>query len=193
MLLRYVAHGRTRGVAALSVRKAARTGRDRDARCQALDIPLEGPGKRLVEVVEIEDEFPVGRVIPTKIAQVCVAAEFDPEVRSGSAGEIAGHDRGGAAQEGERGTTHSSIPEGDEVGQAGLLLCGEDLERIDSALASRGLGMRLQGNRFPPRPPGVIPRGGRAPEISKLVQCASSTAGVRRAIGRPLREPYWCE
>jgi len=61
---------------------------NRDARGEALHIPLKGPGKGLVEVVEIEHQLARGCVIPAEIPQVCVAAEFDLQVCPGTGRDL---------------------------------------------------------------------------------------------------------
>ena len=85
-----------------------------------------------------------------------VAAQFDPQVRSGTGSEIAGHDCGGPAQEGEWGATHSAVAQADEIREAGLVLFGQNGQRINAASVGRGLGMRLQWNGLPPRPTGLV-------------------------------------
>ena len=49
---------------------------DREARDEPLDVPLERPGKRLVEVVDAEDQPPVGRGVDAEVRQVRVAAQL---------------------------------------------------------------------------------------------------------------------
>ena len=49
---------------------------DREAGHQPLDVPLERAGQRLVEVVEAEDEPPVGRRERPEVRQVRVAAQL---------------------------------------------------------------------------------------------------------------------
>ena len=148
--LAVVAQGRSRGFADLPPGNAARSCADGDARSETLDIPLEGTRKGLVEIVEIEHQFPGGCAIPPEVAQVGVAAEFDPQVRSGTGSEIAGHDCGGPTQESERGATHSAVAQADEIREAGLVLLGQNGQRINAASVGRGLGMSLQGNGLPP-------------------------------------------
>lgn len=78
------------------------TGRDRDAGREPFDVPLEGSGEGLVEVVEVEEERAFRGGVQAEVQQVGVSAELDgePGVRLG--GEVGGHDGGGPAQERER-------------------------------------------------------------------------------------------
>jgi hypothetical protein len=96
----------------------------------------------LTEELERVEVRVVGwRVVPTK-----------PD----ACGEIACHDGGGATQKREWGATHPAIPQADEVREAGLLLPGQDRQRITPASAGRGLCMGLERNGFTSRPTRVI-------------------------------------
>ena len=53
--------------------------RDREARDEPLDVPLERARKRLVEVVEAEDEPPVRRSKAAEVREVRVSAELNLE------------------------------------------------------------------------------------------------------------------
>ena len=63
--------------------EAAVAAGDREARHEALHVPLERAGKRLVEVVEAEDELAVGCGEAAEVRQVRVAAELRVERRCG--------------------------------------------------------------------------------------------------------------
>jgi hypothetical protein len=52
---------------------------EREARGEALHIPLEGAGVRLVEVVHVEDDRPVRRGEPAEVGEVGVAVGFHLE------------------------------------------------------------------------------------------------------------------
>ena len=49
---------------------------------EALDVPLERPGQRLVEVADVEHERALGRREDAEVGQVRVAAQLDLEARS---------------------------------------------------------------------------------------------------------------
>ena len=66
-------------------------------------------------------------------------------------------------------------------GQAGLLLFGQNGQRIDSARAGRGLDMGLQRNGFEPRPARVIATHGSG---LKVRRCALE---IDEAIGHGVR------
>src|SRR4051794_19777991 len=86
------AGGARDGGAAIARLEAAVEPCDLEARGQALDVPLERAGMRLVEVVDVEDQAAVGRGEHAEVAEVRVPAELDGQIRARSGGEIAGHD-----------------------------------------------------------------------------------------------------
>ncbi len=61
---------------------------DGDAGDEPLEVPLEWPRRRLVEVVDIEDEAAVGSVEQTEVRQVGITAQLDPEIRRRGSGEV---------------------------------------------------------------------------------------------------------
>ena len=85
---------------------------DLEARGQSLHIPLERPAVRLVEVVEIEDERPLGRSEDSEVREMRVTAQLDVEARSRGRAEVASHHRCGSAVERERRGEHPSVPDG---------------------------------------------------------------------------------
>ena len=64
----------------LVVEAAVATG-DGEARGEPLHVPLERAGMRLVEVVDAEDEPPVGRGERPEVRQVRIAAELTRQTR----------------------------------------------------------------------------------------------------------------
>ena len=54
---------------------------DREARHQALDVPLPRPGQRLVEVVDVEHQPPIRGGEAAEVRQVGIAAELDVQAR----------------------------------------------------------------------------------------------------------------
>ena len=66
---------------------------DQHAHGQALDIPLPRPGERLVEVVEVEHQFSLGRGEHAEVRQVRVAAALNLKPRAWRRGEVTGHDQ----------------------------------------------------------------------------------------------------
>ena len=84
----------------------------------ALQVPLEGAADGLVEVVDVEDEASVGRGVSAQVAHVGVAAELADDAGGGKLGQVRGHDRRGAAKEGEGRLGHELVLEGNERGHA---------------------------------------------------------------------------
>ena len=61
-----------------------------------------GPGKRLVEVVEVEQQRPLGRGEHAEVRQVGIAAQLDGQTGPRRVLQVGGHDLGRAAIERER-------------------------------------------------------------------------------------------
>jgi hypothetical protein len=70
------ADGRHHDRAARGLVEAAVPARDREARGESLHVPFERPGKRLVEVVDAEDEPSVRRGEDSEVGEVGVAAQL---------------------------------------------------------------------------------------------------------------------
>ena len=126
----------------LLVVEAAVAAGDGEARDEPLDVPLERAGERLVEVVEAEDDPPVGRGEAAEVRQVRVAAELGVEPRPGPAREIRGHQVGGAAVERERRDEHAAVADRDELGHARLRLLLEQLDRVGPVRGRLPVGVR---------------------------------------------------
>jgi hypothetical protein len=75
---------------------------DLEARGQALHIPFPRPWKRLVEVVDVEHQLPLGRRKDAEVRQVGVPAQLDGDACPGGRCQIGGHDQCRAAEERER-------------------------------------------------------------------------------------------
>ena len=144
---------------------------------EPLQIPLERARQRLVEVVHVEDEPPVGRRVGAEVRQVRVAAQLGVQARPRRAGEVGGHEVRGAAVEGERRDEHPPVADRHELGHARLRLL---LEQGDRVGAIRG--------RLPRRV--SLPRHLRA---RGLAACAtrSATVGVLHRFGAGLAAPAW--
>jgi len=103
---------------------------DRDARSESLHVPLERPRQRLVEVVDAEDEAPVGRRKDSEVREVRVTAELGMKPCSRPGREIGGHQICTAAEEREWRLEHASVADRDELREACLPLFLEELDRI---------------------------------------------------------------
>ena len=78
----------------------------------------QGPGQRLVEVVDVEDQMALGRGEDAEVHEMAIAADLDVEARGRRGCEVGGHDRGGAAIEGEGRLAHAAIANRDEMRHA---------------------------------------------------------------------------
>ena len=117
------------GARVLGVEAAVAAG-DREARDEPLDVPLERAGKRLVEVVDAEDQAPVGRGERAEVREVRVAAELRVQARPRRPAEIGGHDRGRAAIEGERRDQHPPVADRHQLRHPRLRLLLDDGDRV---------------------------------------------------------------
>ena len=117
-------------VGALLLVEAAVAAGDGEARDEPLDVPLERAGKRLVEVVEAEDDLAVGGGEAAEVRQVRVAAELGVQPGARAGREVGGHQVRGAAVEGERRDEHAAVADRHELGHAGLRLLLEQLDRV---------------------------------------------------------------
>ena len=73
--------------------EAAIAAGDGEARDEALDVPLERAGQRLVEVVDAEDHPAVRRRERAEVGEVRVAAELCVEAGARAAREVGRHQR----------------------------------------------------------------------------------------------------
>ena len=112
---RYAAHAECTTVRAVTLVEAPVPARDLEARGQPLDVPLPGSRNRLVEVVEVEHQVPLGRGVAAEVRQVRVPAQLDLDPGRGRRGEVRGHHRGAAPEEGERGGEHPPVPQRDQL------------------------------------------------------------------------------
>ncbi len=144
-----------RGAGLLRREFAVATG-DLEARREALDVPLPGPRQGLVEVVDVEDDAPVGGGEGAEVGEVGVAAGLHPQARVGGLGEVHRHDRRGAAEEGEGRGQHPPVADRDELGYAVLGLLLEHRDRISAV--PRRLPIAVTGSVPSPAPPFLRPR-----------------------------------
>ena len=143
---------------------------DGQARGQALDVPLEGSGQGFVEVVDVEDEPPLGGGERAEVRQVRVPAQLDPQARGGCRGEVGGHRQCRAPVVGERRDQHPAVPDRHQLGHPRLGLTQQQRHRIpvrrrfELAVRSQrcpgagrlalgsplGAGRMLHGHHLPP-------------------------------------------
>ena len=116
-----------------------------ETRRESLEVPLERAMKRLVEIVDVEHEVPLGRGEKPEVGQVGVAAHLDddPGVRCRS--EVGGHRQRGTAVERERRDGHATVSDRDELGDPRRRLLLEQRHGV-GAIGGR-LPLRLGGDR----------------------------------------------
>ena len=89
--------------------------RDVDARHQPLQVPLPGPHRGLVEVVQVDDDVPLEAAVEAEVVDVGVAVDDHLDAGHRGVGEIPRHDRGGAPEKRERRRAHACHPERNQV------------------------------------------------------------------------------
>jgi len=107
-----------RGTAGLGVGVPVGAGGHGDGGREPFDVPFEGAGEGLVEVVEVEEQGAFRGGVQTEVEQMRVAAQLHGEPGVGLGGEVGGHHGGGTAQEGERRGGHPPVPDRQQLGQA---------------------------------------------------------------------------
>ena len=113
-----------------AARVAAVTAHDLETGGQAFDIPFPRTRQRLVEVVDVEDQLPLGRAEHAEVRQVSVAAELHPHAGSGGVGQVIGHDHRRAPIERERRHEHSPVADRDQLGHAARALLFQQRDGI---------------------------------------------------------------
>ena len=79
------------------------SGNDNEARREALHVPLERPGQRLVEIAHRESQIAFGGRPQAEVQDMSVATHLDDEPRVGAAGNIGSHHGSGPAEVGPGG------------------------------------------------------------------------------------------
>ena len=119
---------------ALLVGEAAVASGDLHARDQPLDVPLERPGVRLVEVVDVEDEVALGAREQTEVRQVGIAAQLDDQSAAGGVGEVGGHQQCCPSVEREGRDHHATVADGNQIGHSRYRLLFEQRHRVGAIL-----------------------------------------------------------
>ena len=132
-------------------------GRDRRTRRQPSDIPVEGAGERLVEVVDVEDERALRRGEHPEVGGMRITAQLHGQPTRGQEAEVRGHDRRGTPEEGELVARHALVAQRDERGFTVGVLSMQDGQRVASPIDRRDLGERLQRDLAPPIAPLLMP------------------------------------
>src|SRR5580704_13563513 len=113
--------GCERGVAANPVARADLPSGEHHAGGETLDVPFPRGGQRLIEIVDVENQAPLGGTVTAEIQQVGVAAGLHAKSGLGSAGEVRGHQGRRSAEKRERGLDHSAVADRQQLGQAAMV------------------------------------------------------------------------
>ena len=89
-----------------------------------------GPGKRLVEIVDVEQQQPLRRSERAEVRQMRVAAQLHVQPGRRRVRQIGGHDLRRTPIEGERGRHHPTVPHRNQVRVPGGILRLEQGHRI---------------------------------------------------------------
>ena len=106
---------------------------DREARREALDVPLPRPRQGLVEVVDVHHQAAIGGGEDAEVREVGIAACLDLQPGLGGLREVHRHDRRRAAKERERRGEHPPVADRHQLRDAALGLVLEHLDRISPA------------------------------------------------------------
>ena len=140
-----LAHRRRHGCAAGRVVEAAIPAGNGETGGEPFHVPLERSRQRLVEVVETEDEPPVGCGEDAEVREVRIAAELRVEPRPRPVREVGRHQVGGPAEEGERRLQHAPVPDRAELRKARLRLILEQIDRVSAHRRRLPTGVRGTG------------------------------------------------
>ena len=103
---------------------------DGEARRHPLHVVLERPGQGLVEIVEVEQQSPLGRGERAEVREVRVAAQLDVQAGRGGVLEVGRHDLRAPSVEGERRRHHPTVADGYQIRFTGQVLCFEQRHRV---------------------------------------------------------------
>ncbi len=103
------------------VAEAARAACDDKTGGQAVDIPLPRGRKRLIQVVNVEDDPPLWSREASEIAQMSITARLYAKARGGCAGQVHRHVERRAAIEGVRRRQHPAVAQRDQLGDSPLV------------------------------------------------------------------------
>ena len=155
-------HGGQGRLAALACREPVVPSGHDEAGSQPLDIPFEGPGQGLVEVVDVEDQAALRRGVGAEVGQVRVAAQLGSQPRRRGGRQVGGHHQSRAPVEGERRHQHPAVADRHQLGNR--VLAWPSSSR--PGLATRQAGTRrapptgLQPGPPSPTPPAAQGSGG---------------------------------
>jgi hypothetical protein len=115
--------------------------RDLKARRHPLHVPLERPRQRLIEVVHIEQQDPLGRRERAEVRQMRIAAQLGLQPGHRRIRQVRRHDLGRAPVEGERRNHHPAMPDRHQILLTGAVLLLQQRNRIGAARSRAPLRM----------------------------------------------------
>ena len=124
-----------------------------EARHEALQIPLKRPRQRLVEIVDVEHQPPVGRGERAKVRQVGVTAQLHAQPTVGRAREIRRHQVRGTPIKGKRRDQHPAVANRHELRHTRRGLFLQQLNRIAPIRRRRPLAVHPPRHFRPRRLP----------------------------------------
>ena len=158
--------------------------RDREARGQALDVVLERPGERLVEVVHVEQQRPLRRSEHPEVRQVRVPAELHREAGPWRVLQVGGHDLRRAAVEGERRDHHPAVTDRDQVLLARRVLCLEQRDGIGTVRGGLPASMARRVERCAQLLAALLPLlDGRVLDLGRCRHASSPSRVRSRSVG----------
>ena len=191
-------------LAALLGREAVVAPGDGEAGRQPFDVPLEGAGQGLVEVVDVENEPTLGRCEGTEVGQVRVPAQLDPQSRTSGCGQVGRHGQRCSTVVGERRDQHPAVPDRHQLGHPGGRLTQQEADRVP-VRARVERAVRLQWSLAPGSlPPGASLRAVQLLHGHDVASPAASTpvrrggsawsrqhSSSRCAVGSPTSQGLW--
>jgi len=117
---------------------------DLEARGEPLHIPFPRTRRRLVEVVDVEDEMSLGGCEEAEVPHVRVAAALHREPARRCRREVGCHGKRGAAVIGRWGDEHALVAQRNELRDAELRFFGQELDRCTFRRFPRA--MRVERN-----------------------------------------------
>ncbi len=124
------AHTRHDDCSTVGAREAAMTAHDLEAGGQAFDVPFPRTRERFVKVVDVEEHSPFGGAEHAEVREVGIATELDPDARTGSVGQVIGHDDRPAPIEREGRHEHSAVARRDQLGYSARALLFQEGDGI---------------------------------------------------------------
>ena len=148
---RYPPRGEASHVAVRRLAEAVLACGDHDARRETLEVPFPWPAGRLVEVVDVEHEPPLGLAKTPKLAR-CASPHSWALSRLRRVCEVVGHDRRRSAQERERRGEHPADADRDEVRQATFVRGVERRDDVRPVVSRLPLAVEASRDVRPPGP-----------------------------------------